>query len=153
VSPGHPVRPLARRHAPLVARLRALCLAFPEASERLSHGEPAWFAGKGKAFAMLDNHHHGAEHLAVWLPMPPGVQEELIAADPARCFRPPYVGPAGWIGVRLDPPRADWDLVARLLREAFLHVARPRLGARLRDGDAPAHTGRSPRGTSRPRTR
>ena len=51
-----------------VARLRALCLALPEANEKLSHGEPTWFAGKGKVFAMLDNHHHGAEHLSVWLP-------------------------------------------------------------------------------------
>jgi hypothetical protein len=43
-----------------VARLRAICLALPEANEKISHGEPAWFAGKGKVFAMLDDHHHGA---------------------------------------------------------------------------------------------
>ena len=43
-----------------LARLRAICLALPEANEKLSHGEPTWFAGKGKVFAMLDNHHHGA---------------------------------------------------------------------------------------------
>ena len=103
-------------------------MAFPEASERISHGEPTWFAGKGKVFAMLDNHHHGSEHLSVWLPMPAGVQEELLAAGGARFFRPPYVGPAGWIGVVLDR-RPDWALVSRLLREAFLH----RAGIRLRE--------------------
>ena len=127
MSPGHPVRPIARRDAPLVKRLRALCLGFPEAGERVSHGEPTWFAGKGKVFAMLDNHHHGTDHLSVWLPMPPGVQEELLAVEPGRFFRPPYVGPAGWVGVVLDT-RPDWVLVSKLLREAFLHVA----GARLR---------------------
>jgi hypothetical protein len=127
VSPGHPVRPLSRRDAPAVARLRALCLEFPEATEKVSHGEPTWFAGKGKVFAMLDNHHHGSEHLSVWLPVPPGVQDDLVGADPARFFRPPYVGPAGWVGVVLDR-RPDWTVVSKLLREAFLH----RAGARLR---------------------
>jgi predicted DNA-binding protein (MmcQ/YjbR family) len=130
VSPGHPVRPVSRRDAAAVARLRALCLQLPEANERVSHGEPTWFAGKGKVFAMLDNHHHGSEHLSVWLPMPPGVQEDLLAADPARFFRPPYVGSAGWIGVVLDR-RADWTLVAKLLRDAFVHRAGARLRAKL----------------------
>ena len=86
----------------LVERLRKICLALPDAVEKVSHGEPTWFAGKGKVFAMLDNHHHGAAHLSVWLPQPPGGQAALIDADPARFFRPPYVGPSGWVGVVLD---------------------------------------------------
>ena len=139
MSPGHPLRPVARGDASAVARLRAMCLAFPDAVEKRSHGEPTWFAGKGKVFAMLDNHHHGGKRLSVWLPMPPGVQESLVAGDPARCFRPPYVGPAGWIGVVLDA-RPDWELVAMLLREAFLHVAGARLRARLLSGPPGAST-------------
>ena len=130
MSPGHPVRPISKRDAALVAKLRALCFAFPEANEKVSHGEPTWFAGKGKVFAMLDNHHHGSEHLSVWLPMSPGVQEELVAAEPARFFRPPYVGSAGWVGVVLDR-RPDWALISKLLREAFLHRAGARLRAKL----------------------
>ncbi|HEY1418316.1 MAG TPA: MmcQ/YjbR family DNA-binding protein [Myxococcaceae bacterium] len=143
----HPVRPVARKDAAAVGKLRTLCLAFPEANERRSHGEPTWFAGKGKVFAMLDNHHHGAKHLAVWLPMPPGVQEELIAADPDRCFRPPYVGPSGWVGVVLDG-RTRWDLVEKLLREAFVHVAGARLRAKLvpsRDMPPDLHRSSGPR--------
>src|SRR5262245_58274442 len=73
----------------LVEKLRAICLALPEAVEKASHGEPTWFAGKGKVFAMLDDHHHGAPHLSVWLPAGLGAQESLIASDPARYFRPP----------------------------------------------------------------
>lgn len=114
----------------LVARLRGICLALPEAGERISHGEPTWFAGKGKVFAMLDDHHHGAEHLSVWLPQPPGVQEMLVEADPARFFRPPYVGPRGWVGVVLDT-KPDWAMVERLVRDAFVHVATKKLIARL----------------------
>lgn len=105
---------------------------MPEANERLSHGEPTWFAGKGKVFAMLDNHHHGAEHLSVWLPQPIGAQSALIEADPARFFRPPYVGAGGWVGVVLDT-HPDWDMVAAMVRDAYLHVATRKLAARLRD--------------------
>lgn len=116
----------------LVERLREICLALPEANERLSHGEPTWFAGKGKVFAMLDDHHHGAEHLSVWLPQPLGAQSALIAADPARFFRPPYVGASGWVGVVLDTG-PDWDMVAAMVRDAYLHVATRKLAAKLRD--------------------
>lgn len=115
-----------------IEKLRALCLQLPEATEKISHGEPTWKAGKGKVFATLDNHHHGAEHLSVWLPMPPGMQQSLIDMDDERFFKPPYVGPAGWIGVVLDT-KPDWKLVEKLLREAFLHVAGVKLKKRLLD--------------------
>ena len=80
-------------------------MALPEANEKLSHGEPTWFAGKGKIFAMLDDHHHGAAQLSVWLPQPFGAQEALISSDPERFFRPPYVGVrdgSAWCSIR-DP--------------------------------------------------
>ena len=115
-----------------IARLRAICLALPEANERVSHGEPTWFAGKGKVFATLDNHHHGSEHLAVWLPQPIGVQASLIDADPKRFFRPPYVGASGWVGVVLDG-KPNWGMVAQLIRDAYLHVATRKLVAKLTD--------------------
>ena len=127
---SHPVRQIDVRDAALVERLRKTCLAFPEAGERLSHGEPTWFAGKGKVFAMLDNHHHGSPHLSVWLPQPMDVQETLIEADPARFFRPPYVGPSGWVGVVLDT-KPDWQMVQRLVRDAFAFVATKKLLAQL----------------------
>lgn len=116
-----------------IERLRKICLALPDANERASHGEPTWFAGKGKSFASLDNHHHGAEHLSVWLPLPPGAQQMLVELDPDRFFRPPYVGGKGWVGVVLDDG-PDWDKVADLVREAFLHVAGKRLKDRLLAG-------------------
>src|SRR5262245_16852136 len=105
-------------------------MALPEANEKLSHGEPTWFAGKGKVFAMLDNHHHGHEHLSVYLPQPRGAQEALINSDPNRFFRPPYVGGAGWVAVVLDT-KPDWKMVAALVREAYLHVATRKLVAKL----------------------
>ena len=125
--------PKTASSARLVERLRRICMALPEAAERLSHGEPTWFAGKGKVFAMLDDHHHGAAHLAVWLPQPFGAQEALIATDAERFFRPAYVGPSGWVGVVLDT-KPDWNVVERLVRDAYLHVARGKLRAALVGG-------------------
>ena len=124
----HPIRSLTAKDAALAERLRKICMALPEANERVSHGEPTWFAGKGKVFAMLDNHHHGSRHLSVWLPMPRGVQPELLKADPERFFKPPYVGPQGWVGVVLDT-RPDWKRVQQMVRDAFVFVATAKLRA------------------------
>jgi predicted DNA-binding protein (MmcQ/YjbR family) len=117
---------LTAKDAALAERVRRMCMALPEANERVSHGEPTWFAGKGKVFAMLDNHHHGSAHLAVWLPMPFGVQADLLEADPERFFKPPYVGPKGWVGVVLDT-KPDWKLVQQLVRDAYVFVATAKL--------------------------
>jgi hypothetical protein len=108
-----------------VERLRGICLALPEATEKLAWGEPTWRVG-GRLFAQLDDHHHGADHLAVWLPAPLGEQEATIFTDPARFFRPPYVGHRGWVGVRIDR-RPDWAAVASLVEQAYRQVAPPRL--------------------------
>jgi hypothetical protein len=117
-----------------VATLRRLCLALPEATERLSHGEPCFFVRDKKLFVMLDQHHHAAEHLGFWCAAPPGVQEELVAEDPARFFRPPYVGHRGWLGVRLAAaglPEPDWDEIAEIVRDAYRQVAPKSLSSRL----------------------
>jgi hypothetical protein len=125
-----PVKSISAADAKLVERLRKICMALPDANEKLSHGEPTWFAGKGKVFAMLDNHHHGSEHLSVWLPQSMGAQEALIDADPERFFRPPYVGPSGWVGIVLDT-KPDWGMVESMVRDAFLHVATAKLKSRV----------------------
>jgi predicted DNA-binding protein (MmcQ/YjbR family) len=107
-----------------VDRLRAICLALPGATEKVAWGEPTWRV-RGKLFAQLDDHHHGADHLAVWLPAPLGEQEAMIFTDPIRFFRPPYVGQRGWVGVRLDR-RPKWTVIAKLVAQAHgLIAARP----------------------------
>ena len=82
-------------------RVRTLCLALPEATERLSHGEPTFFARK-RVFAMMSTDHHGDGHLAVVLPAEPGLQSIMIEKNPDRFYYPPYVGASGWIGVELQ---------------------------------------------------
>jgi hypothetical protein len=110
-------------------RVRALCLALPEATERLSHGSPAFFAGR--QFVMLWAHgHHDHDFPHLWAAAPPGAQEELVAASPDRFFRPPYVGHRGWVGLRLDGD-VDWDEVAEVCRDAYRTIAPARLVAEL----------------------
>ena len=111
-------------------RLRSLCLALPEATERLSHGEPTWFVRDKKTFVMFVDDHHGDGRLAVWCSAPPGVQAQLVEQEPERFFRPPYVGGRGWIGVRLDRD-ADWAEIAELCQDAYRVIAPARLAAKL----------------------
>jgi hypothetical protein len=117
-----------------VDRLRALCLALPEVTERASHGEPSFFVRAKTQFLMLDSHHHGAPHLGFWCAAPPGAQEALIAGDPDRYFRPPYVGHRGWVGMRLvmdGLPEPDWGEIDEIVRDAYRTVAPKTLAARL----------------------
>jgi hypothetical protein len=118
-----------------LARLRAICLAFPEVEERPSHSAPTFFVRGKKSFVMLwqDGHHHN-EFPHLWCAAPPGAQEELVEMEPDRFFRPPYVGHRGWLGVRLDG-RVDWQEIAEVCRDAYRVVAPKTLVAQL-DADA-----------------
>jgi hypothetical protein len=109
-------------------RVRAICLALPEATERLSHGSPAFFVKKQFVMLWPDGHHdHGFAHL--WSAAPEGAQEALVAGA-GRFFVPPYVGARGWIGLRLDGP-VDWDEVEAICEDAYRTVAPPTLLAVL----------------------
>jgi hypothetical protein len=107
-------------------KVRAICAAFPGVSERPSHGTPTWFAGARSFVTCWFNGHHDHEFPHLWCAAPPGGQVELIAADPERFFRPPYVGHRGWVGVRLDG-KPDWTEISEVCRDAYRTVASPRL--------------------------
>jgi hypothetical protein len=111
------------------ARLRKLCLALPEVTERLSHGEPTWFVQGKKTFVMFANHHHD-DRLAFWCAASDGAQETLVTEDPERFFVPPYVGHRGWLGVYLDV-EVDWDQISDLVVDAYRRVAPRKLVAAL----------------------
>ncbi len=112
-----------------LTRLRALCLAMPEVTERPSHGEPAWFVRDKKLFVMFADHHHD-DRLAFWAAAPSGAQEAMVADDPGRFFRPPYVGHRGWVGAYLDV-EVDWDDLAQVVEDAFRTIAPKTLAARI----------------------
>jgi predicted DNA-binding protein (MmcQ/YjbR family) len=112
-----------------IERIRALCLALPETSERLSHGHTTFYVRK-RVFAYHTVNHHGDGRIAVVCAAPPGMQEALIAGDPEQYFRPPYVGHRGWIGVRVDGD-LPWDAVAGAIEDSYCLVAPARLVAQV----------------------
>lgn len=107
-------------------RVRRLCAALPETTEKLSHGEPTFFVRK-KVFVMFANNHHNDGHVAVWVPTPPGVQAALIEAEPQKFYKPPYVGVRGWVGIELSQV-SDEELASHI-REAWRLIAPKKLQA------------------------
>jgi hypothetical protein len=109
-------------------RVRRICTALPETSEKLSHGEPTFFVRK-KVFAMCSNNHHNDGHIAVVLPAAIGIQQALIAASPEKFYKPPYVGVRGWIGIELARV-SDEELALHIL-EAWRLIAPEKLHSQL----------------------
>jgi hypothetical protein len=105
-------------------------MALPEVTERLSHGSPAWFVRGKRTIAMFVDDHHDDGVLGIWCAAPAGAQDELVASEPDRFFRPPYVGGRGWIGVRLDVDHDPLE-VAGICAEAYRVVAPKALVAAL----------------------
>lgn len=108
-----------------IHRLRRICLALPEAEERETWEIPT-FRIRSKIFAMQSDDADGRP--AFWFKAPPGSQQVLVGADPDRFFAPPYVGPKGWVGMRLDQ-RPDWTEVDLLIRRSYRMTAPKRLAA------------------------
>jgi hypothetical protein len=110
--------------AALLTRLRRICLALPEAAEQQTWDRPT-FRVRNKIFTMYVLQDDAA---AIWCKAPPGVQTILINADPGRFFAPPYVGPKGWIGVRLDAS-TDWAEIADLVGRSWRMTVPKKLAA------------------------
>lgn len=108
---------MSERH---LKRIRRICAALPETTEKLSHGEPTFFVRK-KVYAMFSNNHHNDGHVAVLVPAPPGIQAMLIKASPEKFYKPPYVGVRGWVGIELD--HVNDEELASHLREAWRLIA------------------------------
>jgi predicted DNA-binding protein (MmcQ/YjbR family) len=121
------VNPLTIRPERL-ERLRAICLAFPESTEREAWGDPTWRV-RDRIFAMQKGNYEGGRP-SVWLKGADGAQSVLVGADPARYFVPPYVGHKGWVGIYLDG-RIDWSLLRDLVEESYRLIAPKRVAAQI----------------------
>lgn len=119
-----------------LARIRRICLALPDATEKIAWGSPT-FRVRDRIFVMFVNDHHGDGRLAIWCNADRDAQVAIVEADPRRFFVPPYVGPRGWIGIRLDR-RPNWAVVAALIEEGHRRVVPSRRPAATRR--APAST-------------
>ncbi|MEM7411189.1 MAG: MmcQ/YjbR family DNA-binding protein [Myxococcota bacterium] len=114
---------------PGLARLRKIVGRWPEVTEKISHGAPTFWGGR-KTFVAYRNNHHGDGRRALWIKSTLEAQESLVALDPETFFVPPYVGPSGWVGMRIDR-KPDWGRAEELLEEAYRSVAPARALAAL----------------------
>jgi hypothetical protein len=118
----NPARGSGAKH---LKRVQRICHALPETLEKISHGEPTFFAGGKKVFAMFSNNHHNDGHVAVMVPAAIGIQEMLIERAPEKFYRPPYVGGAGWVGIELA--RVSDEELTLHINEAWRLIAPKKL--------------------------
>jgi hypothetical protein len=114
-------------------RLVARCLALPEATSR-QDGRHTTFLVRGRTFAYHLDDHHGDGLVALCCKVGPGENDLLVRMDPERYYLPAYIGPRGWVALRLDLATVDWDEVEGLVQRSYRLVAPKRLADRQRGG-------------------
>ncbi len=126
---------------PLLARVRSLALAFPDAAEKISHGHPAFFTTKVFAYyggsVKVDGVYRQHEHSVLVL-LDPDERAVLLADE--RCYVPAYLGAAGWVGVDLGDG-TDWDEISELLDASYRRTAGVRRVAALDTRAVPGRRG------------
>jgi hypothetical protein len=113
-------------------RLSAICLGLPQAM-REDQGSHASFKVGKKIFAYYLNDHHGDGIVSICCKVLPGDNVRLIAANPRKFHMPAYIGPRGWVGLRLDRPTVDWTEAKELLLASYMQTAPKKLLALLED--------------------
>jgi len=102
-----------------LTRLTGICLDLAGAERELCGASHARFMVKKKVFAYFLDNHHGDGIVGLACRVLPGENAALIAANPKRFFMPAYIGPRGWVGLRLDVGRVAWGEVAELVRGSY----------------------------------
>lgn len=111
-------------------KLTKIALALPEMSRELE-GEHAAFRVRKKIFAYYLHNHHGDGIVSIACRALPGDNTRLAESDPERFYLPAYVGPRGWVALRLDRGKVDWDEVADFLRGGYVLAAPKTLAAKV----------------------
>jgi hypothetical protein len=107
-------------------KLSSISLSFPGTSMETMHAHVAFKAGQ-KTFAYYLNDHHGDGIVSVCCKVLPGDNQRLIDACPRKFYMPAYLGPRGWVALRLDRPTVDWKEVTELIRGSYMQIAPKRL--------------------------
>lgn len=113
---------------PRRAKFSEICLALPEATREVS-GQHAMFRVRKKTFAYFLSDHHGDGIVSVCLKTELGEHEDMARADPEKFYIPAYIGPRGWVGLRLDRGPIDWGEVEEFVKASYRRVAPKKLGA------------------------
>ncbi len=108
--------------ASLLQRLAQLCDALPHSVMR-SRGDHADFRVRGRVYAYFLHDHHGDGITSVCVKTRLGEHVDQVRLDPRRCYLPAYIGPRGWLGIRLDRGAVDWREIALRVQMSYRHVA------------------------------
>ncbi|HEY7338848.1 MAG TPA: MmcQ/YjbR family DNA-binding protein [Bryobacteraceae bacterium] len=114
-----------------LTRVSAICLALPEAMRR-DQGSHASFLIRKKPFAYFLNDHHGDGIISITCKVLPGDNSVLVAAQPIRFYLPAYIGPRGWVALRLDVGDIDWEEVDELIAGSYRLLAPRRLALSIK---------------------
>lgn len=112
-------------------QLVELCRSLPEVTCKPFGEDHLTFAVGKKTFGYYLFHHHGDGIVAFCAKAALGVQQRLVTGDPKRYRVPAYLGPSGWVSIRLDTPQVDWGDVLERIVEAYRLQAPRRLVAQM----------------------
>ena len=110
-------------------RLVKICKALPEVTYENAGESHLTFRIRKKIFGYYLFDHHGDGIIAFSCKSNLGEQRRLIKGDPDSFFAPAYVGPRGWVAIRLDLDEVDWETVEDLARQAYVSTAPRKLAA------------------------
>jgi len=115
---------------PRLSRLTEIALAFPETTRQI-YGSHAQFLVRKRTFAYFLDNHHGDGIVAVACKVLSGDNKALVEAQPRRFYLPAYIGSRGWVALRLDVGKVDWEEVRELLLGSYTIIAPKRLAAHV----------------------
>jgi predicted DNA-binding protein (MmcQ/YjbR family) len=116
----------------MLERVKKICLALPEAICE-THGDHASFLVRKKTFTYYLKNHHGDGIVAVNCKVLPGDNAALVNAHPQRFYMPAYIASRGWVGLRLDTGKVDWEEVRDLVEGSYQLVAPKKLAAMVEE--------------------
>src|SRR5438128_1233166 len=114
----------------LLKNLTRICLQL-DGAECERQGSHATFRVRKKVFAYFLDNHHGDGIVAVCTKTRLGENLDLSREQPAKFYMPAYIGPRGWVGLRLDRTPVDWREVAEFVRSSYRAVAPKKLAASI----------------------
>lgn len=115
-----------------LTQVTELALALPDATRKV-HGSHAQFLVRKKTFAYFLDNHHGDGIVSVTCKVMAGDNKALVEAQPRRFYLPAYIGPKGWIALRLDVGKIDWEEVKELLLGSYMLVAPKKLAEQVKN--------------------
>jgi predicted DNA-binding protein (MmcQ/YjbR family) len=126
-----PAAPKRSGEDPRLTRLTEIALSFPQTIRQI-YGSHAQFLVRKKTFAYFLDNHHGDGIVAVTCRVMPGENNALVEAQPCRFYPPAYLASRGWVALRLDVGKVDWNEIRDLLVGSYLLIAPQRLAEELK---------------------